>query len=304
MARVDVVLPVHRAPAGWLRAAAASVRAQDHEDWVLHVVEDGCPERSADALLEAWPVDDERLRFLRLDQQVSQVVARARAVAQGDAPWLALLDQDDEYEPDKLRRQLAAVADGAEVAYVDVAHIDPDGTVLADRTEEAARARRSDTLDGLDTAGRVEALFVGNVLDFPSTLFARSAYDRVGGWDRRFPGGEDWAFWVELAATGSTFTHLARPLYRKRAHPGSDGTRTLDERNLGFLAMAEDLRRRHGIEGPAADQRLRDLRRRAARSALVLGRRARAARLLLAMAAHGQAREVPEVVGQAFRSRR
>jgi hypothetical protein len=63
--------------------------------------------------------------------------------------------------------------------------------------------------------------------------------------------------------------------------------------------MAEDLRRRHGITGPDVERRERDLRRRAARSAIVLGRRALAVRLLAAMATHGQLRQVGEVVGDA-----
>ena len=299
------MLPVHRAEPGWLRSAAASVRAQTLEDWVLHVVEDGCPDRSADALVDAWPADDTRLRLYRPETRRGQVAARTLALQEADAPWVALLDQDDEYLPTKLADQIAAAeASGAEVAYVDVAFVGPDGEDLPDRTEAAARARRADSLDGLDPAARTRRLFAGNVLDFPSTLFARAAYDRVDGFDRHHPGAADWAFWVELSASGAGFTHVPHPCYRKRVHPDSDGTRTLDERNLDFPAVAHELRRRHGLDGEGVDRREQDLRRRAARSALVLGRRVEALRLLRSMVAHGHAREAVEVLAEATSSGR
>jgi glycosyltransferase involved in cell wall biosynthesis len=276
----------------------ASVRAQTFEDWVLHVVEDGCPVRSADAVLAAWPDGDDRLRLLRGERCRGQVAARAWAIETSDAPHVALIDQDDEYLPEKLEAQLAT---GAAVAYVDVTFVGPDGEVLAERTEDGVRSRRVDVLAGVPSETRVRRLFAGNVLDFPSTMFTRAAYEGVDGWDTRFPGAEDWAFWIELAAAGADFAHVPRRLYRKRVHPDSDGSRTLDERNLAFPACAADLRRRHGISGPEADQRDADLRRRAARSAMILRRPGPAVRHLAAMATHGQLREVPEILGEVLR---
>jgi glycosyltransferase involved in cell wall biosynthesis len=274
------------------------VLAQTFEDWVLHVVEDGCPDRSADAVLDVWPPGDDRLRLHREERRRGQVAARARAIEASSAPHVALLDQDDELLPDKLAAQ---VATGTAVAYVDVTYVDEAGDVLTQLTEERRQTRRADVLAGVRTETRVRRLFAGNVLDFPSTMFSRAIYERVGGWDTRFPGAEDWAFWVDVAATGADFAHVARPLYRKRVHARSDGTRSFDERNLAFPACAAALRRRHGIRGPEADQREADLRRRAGRSALALRRPGPAARHLVAMATHGQLREIPEILGDVLR---
>lgn len=296
MALVDIILPVHDGRPEWLVDAVRSVRDQTLEDWRLHVVDDACPRGSVAVIEAVWPKDDDRLRILRLPSRRGQVAARTEAIRTATAPWLALIDQDDVYAPDKLARQLEAAEGRAEVVYVDVTYVDADGTELVGRTREGVATHAEDQLAGLDRRRLVEALFVGNVLDFPSTLFARSSWEAAGGFETRFPGGEDWGFWIAMAAADARFAHVADRLYRKRVHPASDGARTLDERNLGYFDLAVALRRRLGIDGPGPEERERALRRRAARSAIRLQHGSRAVRLLGSMAVHGQSREAVEVL--------
>lgn len=296
MSRVDIILPVFRAEAAWVRAAAGSVRAQTHEDWLLHVVDDACPDRSWTAVVEDWPEGDDRLQLHHQRSRTGQIRARAAAIGRSGAPWIALIDQDDVYEPEKLSDQVRRAEAGAEVVSCDVAYVDPDGSELIEESERRAAWRAHDRLEGLDREALLCRLFAGNVLDFPSTLFSRAAYGRAGGYDTRGRGGEDWGFWLDLAAAGASFAHLPRRLYRKRLHDSSDGTLRSDEVSLSAVDAAVERRDRYGLSGPDVDQRIRDVRRSAARSALRLRRPRRAMELLGSMAARGQAGEIPGVL--------
>ena len=100
---VSVVIPTAGRPE-MIGRAVNSVLAQTYPFLEVFVVVDG-PDPATDAALAA--ITDSRLRVLRLPERRGPGAARntAGAVAKGD--WIAFLDDDDEWLPDKLERQLA-----------------------------------------------------------------------------------------------------------------------------------------------------------------------------------------------------
>ena len=109
---VSVVIPTRGRPELLLRRALPSALAQSLEAQdgagngvEVIVVVDG-PDPATVAALET--VTDPRLRVLALPGNVGPSEARNRGVAAARAEWIALLDDDDEWAPDKLRAQLDA----------------------------------------------------------------------------------------------------------------------------------------------------------------------------------------------------
>jgi glycosyltransferase involved in cell wall biosynthesis len=100
---VSVVIPSHERPA-LLRRAVASVLAQTLSDLDVIVVLDGAdPESEACLAL----VRDPRLQVISVADPVGGSEARNIGVRAARAEWVALLDDDDEWMPDKLAKQMA-----------------------------------------------------------------------------------------------------------------------------------------------------------------------------------------------------
>lgn len=99
---ISVVLPTHR-PGPWLRTAVQSVLDQTYARWELVVVADGCALTEVD-----FASPDKRVRVV---QTPSVGVSRARnaGIAVTDGDWIALLDHDDVWLPEKLERQVEAL---------------------------------------------------------------------------------------------------------------------------------------------------------------------------------------------------
>ena len=101
---VSIVLPTHNR-AHLVGRAVRSVLSQTHTDWELIVVDDGSQDATPAAIAE---FRDPRVRYLRNDPAVGP--ARARNVgirSAGPSGYLGFLDDDDEWLPRKLERQLA-----------------------------------------------------------------------------------------------------------------------------------------------------------------------------------------------------
>lgn len=106
---VSVVIPTHRR-ANMVGAAVASALDQDFENLEVIVVVDGEDARTSEALRA---VSDARLRVVDLAIGMGGAEARNIGVREARGEWVAFLDDDDEWLPHKLSRQMVAARQSA-----------------------------------------------------------------------------------------------------------------------------------------------------------------------------------------------
>ncbi|MGH3715335.1 MAG: glycosyltransferase family 2 protein [Micromonosporaceae bacterium] len=123
---VTVVIPTRGRPRLVTRAVRSAL-AQSHRDLEVVVVIDGPDEATAAALAE---LDDPRLRVVQLDASGGAPNARNVGVREARGRWVALLDDDDEWHPEKLATQ-RRLADAASV---------PEPIVISRLTVKTPRA--------------------------------------------------------------------------------------------------------------------------------------------------------------------
>jgi glycosyltransferase involved in cell wall biosynthesis len=173
-----------------LLSAAALPSALGQEDVELEVVvvDDG-------SRTEAPPwvakLADPRVRLVRHPRPLGVAGARNTGIREATGKWIAFLDDDDLWSPQKLRFQLdAATSAGAGFAYGGAAAVAEDGTWLY-------------SLRPVEAENLARMLLSRNVLwGGSSNVLARGdALDRLGGFDERLFQLCDWDLWIRLALT-------------------------------------------------------------------------------------------------------
>lgn len=104
---ISIVVPMYHA-ADYIAHTLDMVRAQTYENWELILVEDGPGDGSAEAVgayLRAH--EDPRIRLLRQKRNAGAARARNLGVDAAGGRYLAYLDADDVWLPDKLMKELA-----------------------------------------------------------------------------------------------------------------------------------------------------------------------------------------------------
>jgi glycosyltransferase involved in cell wall biosynthesis len=99
---VSAIIPTHKRPELLLRAVRSAL-SQTHTDLEVIVVIDGPDAATSSALAS---IDDPRLRVLELGQSVGGSDARNAGVLHAQGQWVAFLDDDDEWLPTKIEKQL------------------------------------------------------------------------------------------------------------------------------------------------------------------------------------------------------
>jgi glycosyltransferase involved in cell wall biosynthesis len=155
----------------------------------LIVVDDGSSDGTGEAL-EA--LGDRRVTVLRNAASRGVAHARNRGIERATQPWIAFLDDDDRWSPDKLRVQLdLARAEDADFVYTAGLAVAADGRVLwwspAFAPAELRQGIRSRNL-----------VFAGS-----SNVLARTELlRRLGGFDESLHHIADWDLWIRLTEAG------------------------------------------------------------------------------------------------------
>lgn len=102
--KVSVITPVYN-QAPYLEASIESVLAQTWQNWELLVVDDGSTDHS-DRIAQAYGNKDDRIRFIRLADNRGAAAARNAGIDSSRGRYVAFLDADDVWYPDKLDTQI------------------------------------------------------------------------------------------------------------------------------------------------------------------------------------------------------
>ena len=123
---VSVIMPAYNA-GRFIEEAVRSVMAQTMTDWELLVLDDGSTDDTL-AIAQRLAREDSRIRVLPNEHNMGVAKTRNRGIDLCRGEYVALLDSDDIWYPEKLQAQLALMREtGADVSYCAYAIVDAKG---------------------------------------------------------------------------------------------------------------------------------------------------------------------------------
>ncbi|MFF3395418.1 glycosyltransferase family 2 protein [Streptomyces sp. NPDC002669] len=244
MPLVSVVMPVYNS-AATLGAAVRSVLTQTHSDLELLITDDKSSDDSMDLLME-FARQDERVRPEAAPEQGGAGRARNLAIQRARGDYVAFLDSDDMWLPEKTERQLAFAAAGdAPLTFTSYFKMDADHE--GESTDFVPNGRVIRAREHVDYRAML-------VRDYIGALTAM--YDRNVLGTRLMPEmrkRQDYALWLSIMRDGADARGLAEPLAVYRAHQAG----SLSSNKLSLVQYNWELYREHeGLSVPRATRAL------------------------------------------------
>jgi glycosyltransferase involved in cell wall biosynthesis len=202
--RVSAVIPTYN-HACYVPGAVESVLAQSFDDLEVVVVDDGSTDETADVLRRLG----ERIRYIPLGHR-GLAAARNAGIRAARGRYVAFLDADDLWLPDKVSMQVACLdrEPAIGLVYCEAALFNEASPATTTPHSYWAHHPSGKTLPWL---------LRQNVVPSPTPMVRRELFDQVGLFDETLSACEDWDMWIRIAQR-SEFAYVDRVLAKYRVH--------------------------------------------------------------------------------------
>ncbi|MFQ6113123.1 MAG: glycosyltransferase [bacterium] len=222
MPRVSVIMPLYNG-SRFVSAAIQSVRGQSFKDLEILLVDDA----STDGTLKKVEshLIDRRVRLFRNSHNLGIPTTKNKALKKANGQYVAFLDQDDMWLPNKLEMQLRYLEDNDKVGLIcsGVCFIDQHGSVIGKKILDIKASK---------LAFPVRRLLLGNFVANSTAVVRRSCFERTGYFNEKLRGADDYDLWIRISESYQIY-YLKRILIKKRLHSTSFSERHIE-------AMKED----------------------------------------------------------------
>lgn len=201
--RVSVIIPAYNCESYILRAVESAIE-QTYQDWEIIVVDDGSTDNTRQVL---EPYSD-LIQYVYQENQ-GAAIARNRACELAKGEFLAFLDADDFFLPEKLEKQVACFDADSSLGMVQ------NGWLIVDENgKDISPIMPWKEVAKLD----LETLVLYKFVRPSAMMLRRQWWERLGGFDPRFPPTEDLDFALRLALKGCKSIWLKEILTCYRQH--------------------------------------------------------------------------------------
>lgn len=241
----SVIVPA-RNVAPYIKAALQSIAAQKRDDLEVIVVDDGSTDATLQVIADMMP----HMPYVRVIKGAERGVAEARnlALSEACADFIAFLDADDVWQPNKLSQQLALLEAHPDVVLcaTDFRYLDVAGTDLGSCFAYHKQANiRLENLPRLGAFVRLDAplplLLVDNLIGTSTVVMRREALQNAKGFANCLFSSEDWELWLRLAEQG-VFALLPEVTTDYLMRPNSETSRKRDRLEANRLIIAPYLK--------------------------------------------------------------
>lgn len=230
MELVSVIMPAYNA-SKYIAASIESVLAQTYLSWELIIVDDGSIDNTA-SLVKSYCEKDCRIKYI-YQENARQGRARNNGIANSSGGYIAFLDSDDLWLPEKLSLQVAFLQHNkADLIF--------SGTYLFENEQKVGPLCQVMNIPhGLfEGEDGLKKFLAGNQIPTLTVLCQRSVIEAAKGFTEEvlIPNAEDYHLWLKLLLNGAKFWGMPQVLAAYRVDISS--TSGVDRQNLRFVVEA------------------------------------------------------------------
>lgn len=217
--KVSIVIPTYNR-VDFLPKAVQSVLNQTYRDWEMIIVDDGSIDNTEEV---ANGYKESRIRYIAHKYNLGISASRNTGIKNSRGEYIAFLDSDDEWFPEKISRQMNIFQKEDSKCGV----VCTGGYKIKGNQIMSIMSIKSIPIN-LDSF--YERFLFENFIWISSVLVKKECFEKVGLFDENLKSCEDWDMWIRIAKYYQ-FIFLETPLIKYVIHPGQKSENLLDKIN-------------------------------------------------------------------------
>jgi len=227
MPKVSVIIPTHNRDE-FLGSTIASVLSQTYSDFEIIVVDDNSGDRTHEVIKS---IKDGRMKYIRHRDNMGPSAARNTAISSATGEYIAFLDDDDEWMPEKLQKQVELL-DKCEPnicgVYSNRLVIDKLSNRIISTSPQAKKLK----------GNLLYQLSIGSPIHTSTVLIRKRCIEKVGLFDETMSYMEDRDFWIRLSLNWD-FEYIDKPLTIAYVHKQGHLSESLEGQTTGRGKLLE-----------------------------------------------------------------
>ena len=183
---VSVIVPVYNREK-FVSETIESILSQSYEPIEIILINDGSTDRSSTIINYYKNRHPNKIRVINQENQ-GQINARNNGIKEATGDYIAFLDSDDLWLPEKLEKQIPLFEKDIGLVYSGVEIIDHEGTPMRQENPETAFAQDI-----------FPDLIVKNRMTGGTVVVTKEALDKVGIFSTDLQAGESWELWLRIS---------------------------------------------------------------------------------------------------------
>lgn len=207
MPNISIIIPTYNSE-HFIDKTIQSVINQTYKDWELIIVDDLSKDNTS-KILEKWQKKDSRIQLIFLDKNSGGPAhPKNVAILKAVGKYVAYLDHDDEWLPQKLEKQIVLIENNNSVGLVSC------GALLVN-----AAGKTFGSYTPPKNKNIFPEILLRNPIHSNSSVIVRlEIIKEIGSRDEKIKGAEDWDMWIRIAKAGYRFAFVHEPLFKYNFH--------------------------------------------------------------------------------------
>ena len=194
---ISIVMPAYNA-AQYIEQSIESVLKQSYTNWELIIVDD-CSIDDTYKIVEKLCLNEKRIKLFRMNENSGVAMARNFAISMSRGKYIAFLDSDDLWLPDKLEKQLNLMREKK--------------AVISYTAYRQFSMEKVGNLVSVPEQVTYKQLLKGNVIGCLTVMLDK---ERLGNLQMKKARHEDYILWLDILKQGNTAYGLQEDLARYR----------------------------------------------------------------------------------------
>ena len=194
---VSIVIPTYN-HAHLLRKALSSIYGQTYKNWEVIIVDNHSRDNTDEIVKEFQHLN---LKLLKINNNGVIGASRNMGIRHASGEWVAFLDSDDLWAPNKLEVCIANAHDNIDLIYHDLDII---------REQPARFERKTLLVKQVKSPVTIDLLLGGNVICNSSVVVRKQLLDQIGGINENenIVGAEDFSTWLRISKLSERFHYI------------------------------------------------------------------------------------------------
>ncbi|MBE0575119.1 MAG: glycosyltransferase [Desulfuromonadales bacterium] len=242
---VSIVTPVYNA-AQYLAAMLESAQAQTW-DFYEHLIIDDCSTDNSREIVRHYQQEDSKIKLLSQVANGGPALARNRGINEANGDFIAFLDADDIWMPEKLEHQMAVFRDHPKIGLVGTnwSVIGANGKYLDEKRDKNKRC--------WGKVGVAEFLLDRIPLVTSSVMVRKKCLEKCGVFNEDYPPCEDFDLWLRIVQQFEVGI-LEDVLVSYRSHCDGISRNTMKSRISKIKIFENEVLPRIEVLGPRRDE--------------------------------------------------